>query len=202
VNEQARAEITDRLPEECHLLLEFERLKDEVRSNPLAHNARKERVAEHSWFVALSVPLLAELSPEPIDVPRAVLLAIVHDLAEAFVGDTFAFGPDAASQHEREHRAMADLAARSQSAAVARLVGLWREYEEQATPEARFVKGMDAFLPILLNFTNVTSSSWVEHQVPADRVRKRLAVVRDAIGPLAAASDAMIDQAQADGYLR
>src|SRR5689334_9109984 len=82
VNEETRDEILSGLPEEVNLLLVLERLKDEVRNNPLAHNPRKERVAEHSWFVAASIPLLAEFSPEPIDIPKATLLAVVHDLAE------------------------------------------------------------------------------------------------------------------------
>jgi putative hydrolase of HD superfamily len=139
MNVEARNAILDGLPEEAALLLVLERLKDEVRNNPLAHNPRKERVAEHSWFVALSVPLLAEFSSEPIDIPKAVLLATVHDLAEAYVGDTFAFGPEVVGQHARERAAMDRLRESSASPAVKRIVALWYEYEDQATPEARFV---------------------------------------------------------------
>jgi putative hydrolase of HD superfamily len=189
------------LPPEVKLLLTLEQLKDEERNNPLACNTRKERVAEHSWFVALSIPLLAQYSPEPLDVPKATLLAIVHDLAEAFVGDSFAFGPDVAQQHSREHDAMNKVRASADSTAIQSLVDLWLEYEAQETAEARFVKGMDAFIPILLNFTNIKSSSWVEHGVNADQVRMRLAKIRDHIGALAGINDEMINQAQAEGYL-
>lgn len=201
MDSEARAAILASLPEEASLLLVLDRLRDEVRANPLGQGERRERVAEHSWFVAVAVPLLAGFSPEPIDVARATLLAVVHDLAEAFTGDTFAFGPDVAGQRVREHLAMDALDVESRSAAITTLVGLWRDYEDQATPEARFVKGLDAFLPILLNFANIEHSSWVEHGVRAAQVSARLDRVRDFIGRLAAINDQMISQARADGHL-
>jgi putative hydrolase of HD superfamily len=155
-----REDILKDLPEEVKLLLQFEVLKELKRQNPLAMAERKERVGEHSWHLALSVLLLAEFASEPIDIARAALLAIVHDTVEAFVGDTFAFGPDVSGQWSREHQAMKGLKESFDSKAIHRLVDLWQEYEDQETSEARFVKGMDAFLPIVLNYMNVEHSSW------------------------------------------
>jgi putative hydrolases of HD superfamily len=198
---EARAGIIASLPEEVSLLLRIEELDEIERQNPLASNPRKERVGEHSWFIAVCVPLLAAFSSEPIDIPKATLLAVVHDVVEAFVGDTFAFGPDVVDQHSREHAAMQKLTSEYSSPSVARLVELWDEYEAQETPEARFVKGIDAFVPILFNFTNVEHSSWVEHGVRAEQVQKRLDRVRNALGNLAAINDQMIRQAQSDGNL-
>jgi len=198
-NDGERAESS--LPEEAQLLLTFDTLKDVERQNPLAGNSRRERVGEHSWHLALSVPILAEFATEPIDIARATLIAIVHDLAECFVGDTFAFGPDVASQHDREHAAMRHLLASSHSPAVKRIAELWNEYEDQKSPEARFVKGMDAFLPILLNHTNIENSSWAEHGVQAAQVQKRLDRVRASIGDLAEVCDRMIDDAKNGGQL-
>ena len=172
-----REDILKDLPEEVKLLLQFEVLKELKRQNPLAMAERKERVGEHSWHLALSVLLLAEFASEPIDIARAALLAIVHDTVEAFVGDTFAFGPDVSGQWSREHQAMKGLKESFDSKAIHRLVDLWQEYEDQETSEARFVKGMDAFLPIVLNYMNVEHSSWSQHGVHSDQVRKRLGCV-------------------------
>jgi putative hydrolase of HD superfamily len=200
---QAYERIVDGLPEDLAVLLLFERLKEVERQNPLRDGERRERVAEHSWQLALGTLLLAEHSPEPIDVAKAALLAVLHDAAEAFVGDTFAFDPVARiGKHEREHAAMRRLhEAHPSSAAVRRLIELWEEYEAQETPEARFVKAMDTLCPIVLNYTNVKQSSWVEHGVRADDVRARLAGVRDVLNGLASVCDQMIDQAQAEGHL-
>jgi putative hydrolase of HD superfamily len=201
MEENARTDILSSLPEEVRLLLKLEEIKDIERHNPLAYNSRKERVGEHSWYVAVAVPLLAPYSTTPIDVPRACLLAVVHDVVEAFVGDTFAFGPEVIDQHDREHAAMKRLRAESTSESIKHLVNLWDEYEAQDTPEARFVKGLDAFLPILLNFLNIKSSSWANEGVRADQVQKRLDRVRETIGTLALLNDRMIRQAAEDGDL-
>ncbi|HEY2241260.1 MAG TPA: HD domain-containing protein [Streptosporangiaceae bacterium] len=190
------------LPEEAELVLMFDKLKDVERQNPLAYNARRERVGEHSWHLALCVPILAEFATEPIDVARATLIAVVHDLAERFVGDTFAFGSDVVGQHDRERGAMEQLLGSSNSISVKRIVELWNEYEDQKSPEARFVKGLDAFLPILLNSTNIKNSSWADHGVRAEQVQKRLDKVRSSIGDLAAVCDRMISDAKHDGQLR
>lgn len=203
MTDRASEKIMNDLPEELLVLLGFEPLKDLERQNPLFSGDRKERVAEHSWQLAVATLLLARYSPEPIDVAKAALLAVLHDAAEAFVGDTFAY--DAAAivgKKDREAAAMRELRARHpNNAAVAKLVELWLEYEAQGSPEARFVKGMDTLCPIVLNFNNVKLSSWVEHDVRADDVRSRLDRVRDTIGPLAAVCDQMIDQAESDRHL-
>jgi putative hydrolases of HD superfamily len=202
MDSQARTSILASLPEEVQLVLKLEQLDNVERQNPLASSDRKERVGEHSWLIAVSIPILAAFSPEPIDIPKATLLAVVHDTVEAFVGDTFAFGPDVLDQHAREHTAMEKLHAKTSSGSIKYLVELWDEYEAQETPEARFVKGIDAFIPILLNFSNVRQSSWVEHRVRAEQVQQRLDRVRKALGDLAALNDKMIYQAQNDGHLQ
>jgi putative hydrolase of HD superfamily len=202
MDDQAHKEILSDLPAEAALLLALGNLMDTERRNPLATGTRRERVAEHSWYTALGVILLAAHSPEKLDIGRAALFAIVHDICESFVGDTFAFGPEVQGQHARERAAMRNLrASHTDSEAIQLLADLWDEYEEQRTPEARFVKGMDAFLPILLNFSNIRQSSWVQHSVKAEQVQSRLDRTRRFLGELAALNDRMIQQAKCEGYL-
>jgi putative hydrolase of HD superfamily len=202
-NEQERHKILSSLPEAARLLLDIEALKDVERQNPNVNGVRRELVAEHSWFVAIGVVLLAEFSPEKIDIARAVLLATVHDVVEAFVGDTFAFGAEVSTQHGREHGAMAELRVKYRgNMAVERLVDLWEEYENQETPEAKFVKGIDAFSPIVLNYSNIEQSSWLLHQVEGAKVFKRLARAEGVLGELAEINKSMIAQAIEDGYLK
>jgi putative hydrolase of HD superfamily len=189
------------LDEEQRFALSLDGLKEIARQNPIAAGERQERVAEHSWHVALCVMLLHEAAPESVDIGHAVQLALVHDLAELYVGDTFAFGDDIVDQHDREHRAIAKLRSETDSEAVRTLVRLWDEYEAQASPEAQFVKAMDAYLPIVLNFTNVSHSSWRRHHVAANQVRERLAKVSDSLGDLAHQCEEWIDEAQMKGDL-
>jgi putative hydrolase of HD superfamily len=125
-------------------LLAVYRLKDEVRAGwLLRHVAAPESVADHSWGTAVLCLLHAEEAG--IDIDRAVRIALVHDIAEAEVGDI----PRRVNENEqpvstgekgeRERRAMARL----DGGPLDPVVTLWREYEEGASDTARFVRDMN-----------------------------------------------------------
>lgn len=99
-----------------------------------------ESVAEHSFGVAL---LAAVLAPKlRLNVGKAVLLGILHDLAEAVAGDiTPAEGMPKAVKHAQELAAMRQLCGLLPDGA--RLMKLWDEYEHGTSREARFVKELD-----------------------------------------------------------
>ena len=189
-------------PPEVELLLKLENLKEVARQNPLGISPRRELVAEHSWHIALGVVLLAEYSPVPISIDRAVSLAMIHDIVEVYAGDTFAFGDRVAGQKDREASALERIRQTSSAGGVQLVADLWQEYEDQLTPEARFVKGVDALLPILLNYTNISHSSWKEHGVPAQKVRARLGRAAESLGVLAALGYQMIDSGVLQGVLQ
>jgi putative hydrolase of HD superfamily len=71
-------------------LLDFrplaERLERELRHSWLS-DGRRESVAEHTWFVALMALLAYGRLEDPVRLDRVLAMAVVHDLAEAEVGD-------------------------------------------------------------------------------------------------------------------
>ncbi|KAG8900404.1 hypothetical protein FRC01_010152 [Tulasnella sp. 417] len=87
-------------------------------------------------------------SDQSLDVGKCVLLAVVHDLAEAQVGD---IAPsDGISKQEKrrlEAAAMDNIVNDMLGGGVAaqKIRALWDEYEAQETAEARFVKDLDLF---------------------------------------------------------
>ncbi|HJX26834.1 MAG TPA: HD domain-containing protein [Thermoanaerobaculia bacterium] len=100
-----------------------------------------ESVTEHSWHVLFLVWVLGSRI-EGLDVRRAVEIALVHDLAELRIGDlprvaSRYFPPGAKASAELE--AMTEILAPLPDAAL----GLYREYQEAASPEARLVKACD-----------------------------------------------------------
>jgi len=97
------------------------------------HNA-PESVAAHSWGVALRC---LQHCPEGLDLARVLSLAIVHDLAEAEVGDiTPHDGVAKEDKATMERDAMRTIAPQ--------WLDLWEEYEQGVSPEAAFVRRMDA----------------------------------------------------------
>ncbi len=95
-----------------------------------------ESVAAHSWGVAF----LALVScPAELDRGRVLALALLHDLAEARVGDiTPHDGIPAEEKHRLEREAIDGMLADHPH-----LRQLWEESEARLTPEARFVKQLD-----------------------------------------------------------
>ncbi|TFY80053.1 hypothetical protein EWM64_g3960 [Hericium alpestre] len=83
-----------------------------------------------------------------LDIAKCVMIAIVHDLAEAQVGDIAPReGIPKAEKHHLEAEAMHNFVhgMLHNSPAAQRIEALWKEYEEQSSDEARFVKDLDRF---------------------------------------------------------
>lgn len=83
-----------------------------------------------------------------LDIAKCVMLCVVHDLAEAQVGDIAPREgiPKAEKQRleaEAMHNFLHDML--HYSPAAQRIEALWNEYEGQQTDEARFVKDLDRF---------------------------------------------------------
>jgi len=93
--------------------------------------------------------MFAMLSEDPkLDISKCVMMALVHDLAEAQVGD---IAPRENIPKSEKHRLEAEAMHNfvhdmlHDSPAAQRINSLWLEYEEGQTLEAKFVKDLDRF---------------------------------------------------------
>ncbi len=90
-----------------------------------------------------------------VDSNKCLKMALVHDLAEAQVGDiTPHCGVSDDDKYQRESSAMAQMTNHLQSSSSLGLAGeeilaLWKEYEEGTSMEAKLVKDMDKLEMIL-----------------------------------------------------
>ncbi|OCB89954.1 HD domain-containing protein [Sanghuangporus baumii] len=83
-------------------------------------------------------------SDASLDITKCILMCLVHDLAEAQVGDIAPRGGIPKEEKQRlEAEAMQNFVhvMLQSSPAALRIEALWKEYEEGQTAEARFVKG-------------------------------------------------------------
>jgi 5'-deoxynucleotidase YfbR-like HD superfamily hydrolase len=194
--------ISGRLREQLNFIIECDRMKTIIRRSPLVAADRLENDAEHSWHLALMVILLAEYADEPFDVGRAVQLVIVHDLVEIYAGDTPLYDTvGAVGQLDREKAAADELFALLPADQAIRMRALWDEFEERETPEARFAKAMDRLEPQLLNWL-ARGGTWQTPGVTGADIRARKFAIADASTELEAASEAIIDAAERNGWIR
>lgn len=163
----------ERIEQQAAFAVEIDKVKNIFRQTWLADGSRKENDAEHAWHAALMAVLLAEYSNEPIDILKVVKMLLLHDLVEIDAGDSYAYDEAAqATAHEREQKAADRIFGMLPKDQGQEFRGLWDEFEEYETPEARFAHVMDNFQPLLLNDA-ADGKGWKEHQVKRANIEKR-----------------------------
>lgn len=193
--------IDGRLGQQLAFLIEVDRLKTVLRASTLAATERRENDAEHSWHLALMVPVLAEYADEPIDVGHTIRLVVVHDLVEIYAGDTPIYDDQLrTSQAERELAAAERLFGLLPDDQAREFRALWDEFEARQTAEARFAKAIDRLEPNLLNWM-AAGGTWLTPGVTADTVRTRTAHIGEASTALGEAMTALIDGAERNGWV-
>lgn len=141
-----------RLQKQLSFLQEIDKFKDIERIIPL-QNGRKETDAEHTWHLAMFLLVFDKELPEDLDRNRMLRLALIHDLAEVYAGDPFAFDERARiDKHEKEQEAAKELFGLLPNDMRNDFMSLFDEYENKTSPEARVVKAFDKLQPLLSHF--------------------------------------------------
>lgn len=139
--------MNDKITSIAEFLTEAERLKQVCRASYTNDASRHENSAEHSWHLAFALLTLARELDLDIDIPRALAMAIIHDVCEIDAGDTPVYSTRH-DQHDAEKRCVDRFAGLGLRFGQ-ELRDLWLEYEAQLTRESRWVKVLDRFLPFL-----------------------------------------------------
>ena len=169
----------DRIRKQFQFLQEIDKEKNIFRQTYIADGSRKENDAEHSWHLAMMVLIMSEYANEKIDVLHTMSMVLIHDLIEIDAGDTYAYDSAGnATKRERELAAAERLFNILPDDQAAMVRGLWDEFEEGATPEAKFANSMDKIQPLMLNNAS-GGKSWTEHDVCASQVLNRNAKTPD-----------------------
>jgi 5'-deoxynucleotidase YfbR-like HD superfamily hydrolase len=125
-----------------------ERLKTVTRSG-WTSTGQPESVAEHTWRLCLMAMLLYGRAPG-VDLARLLRMCLIHDLGEAIRGDVPAPAQAAPGAKSADERAdLLELTAPLPTVLREEIVGLWDEYEDAQSAEARVAKGLDKLETIL-----------------------------------------------------
>jgi putative hydrolase of HD superfamily len=192
----------EHLDRQIRFVREIDQLKGVLRQTMLAGPGRRENSAEHSWHVATMAVTLAEHAPPGTDIGRVTAMLLLHDLVEIDAGDLFVYA-DAAQQARQEtaERAAADrIFALLPPDQAASFRGLWDEFEERRTPEARFARGLDRLQPMLANLS-AGGGTWKEHGITADQVLAKVKLIEDGSPALGRYAADLVERAVREGLL-
>ena len=163
----------ERFQKQLNFILEADKEKNILRQTHLSGHGRRENDAEHAWHMAIMIYLLKEYANEEIDVAKAMMMALIHDIVEIDAGDTYAYDTAGLeTQKEREEKAAERIFGMLPEDQKAELKSLFEEFEAYETPEAKFARAMDNFQPLLLNDSN-NGGDWKEHDVCRSQIMGR-----------------------------
>lgn len=163
----------ERFQKQLDFILEADKEKNILRQTHLSGHGRRENDAEHAWHMAIMIYLLKEYANEEIDIAKAMMMALIHDIVEIDAGDTYAYDTAGLeTQKDREEKAAERIFGMLPEDQKAELKGLFEEFEAYETPEAKFARAMDNFQPLLLNDSN-DGGDWKEHGVCRSQIMGR-----------------------------
>lgn len=192
----------DRLDMQLKFSAEIDKMTGIIRRTSLIDKSRRENDAEHSWHIAAMAMLFEEYAKEPVNVPRAVEMCVVHDLIEIYAGDTFAYDVKAnEDKADREKEAADKLFSQLPKEQGKMIRNLWEEFDAMETPDAKYAACMDRLQPFMHN-SLTEGFTWVESGTNRKVVEKRMAVIKDFMPEVYKWIDANIDRAIAMGWLK
>lgn len=192
----------DRLDMQLKFSAEIDKMTGIIRRTSLIDKSRRENDAEHSWHIATMAILFEEYAKEPVNVPRAVEMCVVHDLIEIYAGDTFAYDVKAnEGKAEREKEAADKLFSQLPQEQGKMIRSLWEEFDAMETPDAKYAACMDRLQPFMHN-SLTDGFTWVESGTNRKVVEKRMAVIKDFMPEVYEWIEANIEKAIVMGWLK
>ena len=175
----------ERLKKQMEFALEIDKEKNIFRQTHLSNHGRNENDAEHAWHMAIMAYLLKEYSNEEIDITRTMIID---------AGDTYAYDTEGKkTQKAREDAAKERLYSILPEDQKKELMGIFDEFEENKTPEAKFAHAMDNLQPLMLNNSN-GGADWREHGVSSEQVYGRQGRTKEGSEKLFELTDQLIQE--------
>lgn len=186
--------IDERLQRQMEFALEIDKEKSIFRQTHLSGNGRNENDAEHAWHMAIMAYLLKEYSNDKVDISKVMIMCLIHDIVEIDAGDTYAYDKEGlATQKARENAAKERIFSLLPNDQKDELIGLFDEFEDNKTPEAKFAHAMDNLQPLMLNNSN-GGADWREHGVTKEQVYGRQSKTKEGSKKLFELTDRIIRQ--------
>lgn len=192
----------ERMKSQLEFIVEVDKIKTILRRNLTIVDKRRENDAEHSWHIALMVPLLMEYIEEDVDILKVMKMAIIHDLVEIDAGDTYAYDVKGyEDKREREVAAADRIFNMLPEDQAKEITDLWYEFEDEKTIEARYACCVDRLQPLILNYYS-DGLSWKEHNVTKTQVMGRMKIIKETSEGLWEMCTYLLENAIEKGYIK
>lgn len=167
--------MTTKLEKQLRFLAEADKLKNVLRRTVLTDKSRRENDAEHSWHFALFAMVMREYMDGSLDMEKVLKLAAIHDLAEIYAGDVFAYdtSADRAEKAKNERLAAEKLFSLLPDGQQEEFLTLFLEFDACLTPESRYANALDRMQPFLNNVLT-DGHTWREGDVSKSQVEERM----------------------------
>ena len=193
---------SSRFKKQMEFILEVDKLKHVLRQTILMDRSRRENSAEHSWHIALLVPVLAEYAKETdIDMFHVMKILVIHDLVEIDAGDTYCYDDKGREdQTQREEIAADRIFGFLPADQATEFRALWDEFEKRETPESGFANALDRVQPFLHNYFT-DGQTWQANNINSRQVHERMRPVKDGAPDLWDYVNTLIEDAVKKGIL-
>jgi putative hydrolase of HD superfamily len=196
--------VTDltKLTQQIEFIAITDRLKGVLRKTKPIGEERRENSAEHSWQVMLSAIVLAEHANEKIDLLKVLKMLAVHDIPEIIIGDTFHYAKTNTQEVKlAELEAAKELFSTLPPEQQKEFLELFKEFEEQNTPESKFASSLDRLMAFIHNPRN-NGGTWAEYALTVDAVNARTSQIQNGSTAIWDYVSQVIDQAKTKGHLK
>lgn len=131
---------------------------------------RRDSSAEHSWRISVMAILLAPYLKEKVDMTRVLKMATFHDLPKIMTGNVLAQVYDYNKKVKDDTEKAKENAARDLTKVLpgkldTEVYNLWKEMEEQKTPEAIFVKALGK-MEVRIQHNESDIKTWNDDEYP------------------------------------
>jgi putative hydrolases of HD superfamily len=189
-----------RFKSQLDFIVEVDKVKGIFRKSKLFDSSRFENDAEHSWTICLMLILFREYSNFEVDLERTIAMLLVHDIVEIDAGDTFLYSAGRAAAHDKEELAARRIFGLLPPDQAEYFLGVWEEFEERKTNEAKFAAVFDRFEPVLQNY-KTEGFTWKQNGVTKSVILEKNKHIQEGSAEIWGFFVRLIDECVRKGYL-
>jgi len=190
----------EKLEKQLRFIIEIDKIKAIVRKSKLFDGSRFENDAEHSWTICVMALLLREYANFPVNIEKVLSMLLVHDIVEIDAGDTFLYSDKRNEVYADEKRAAERIFGLLGKDQKEYFLGIWEEFEDRKTNEAKFAAVFDRLEPLIQNYIG-EGYTWKKYNIQYETVLEKNRHIREASEEIWRFVIKLLDNAVEKGYL-